>query len=152
MDLRRIGILGIVMAGIALGAAREFLAINLNYQIDAVRYHRIVSYAHSLFQGRVEGWPLGDLLRLKWGIALVFSGLMCLLCIGLARLLNGDHRHRMAIVIAFLATGALALTLHFASGPVPQFGAASIKLLHLMQYPVVLFFVWAASRLDARAR
>ncbi len=143
--------MGIVLAGVLLGAAREFLAINLNYQIDAVRYQRIISYAHSLFQSWVEDWSLQALVRLKWWIALVFAGLMCLLCIGLARLLNGDHRHRTAIVIAFLVTGALALGLHLASGPVPQFGAASIKLLHLMQYPVVLFFVWAASRLEKRA-
>lgn len=150
MALRRSGILCIVLVGVALGAAREFLAINLNYQIDAVRHQRIVSYAHSLFQGWVEGWSLQALLRLKWAIALAFAAAMCALCIALARLLNGDHRHRRAVVTVFLLTGLIALVLHLASGPEPRFKAASVKLLHLLQYPVVLFFVWAASRLEKR--
>jgi hypothetical protein len=151
MDARHARTLGIAVVGIALGAVREFMAVNLNYQIDAVRYQRVVSYAHSLFQAGVEGWSLAALVRLKWGLALFFSALMCLLCVALARVLNGDHRHRRAIVTAFLITGALALVLHLASIRVPQFAPASIKLLHLMQYPVVLFFVWAASWLEKRA-
>lgn len=150
MQRRRVHMVIIVALAVLLGALREFLAINLNYQIDAVRYDRSVSYAHSAFQQLVAGRDLRELIRVKWLIALAFSMAMCLLCLALARSLNGDQRHRKAIIAGFLIIGCLALLFHLASAFAPPLQAASIKLLHLLQYPVVLFFVWAGSRLQSK--
>lgn len=147
---RRLGILGIFAVAVALGAAREFLFLNLNYHIDFLAHKRQVSYAHSLFRGWVQGMDLGDLLVLKWMLALLFIATMLLLAVVLARLLFGDHRYRRAIVAAFGLIGALALLLHGLAGVLPGAKATSVKLLHTLQYPVLLFFIWAASLLAPR--
>ena len=67
------------------GAVRDFLFLNLNYQLDAVTHHRTGSYAHSLFQNWVEGWDGPALLRAKWGMALFFSVLMATACVQIGR-------------------------------------------------------------------
>jgi hypothetical protein len=136
------------MAAVALGASREFLFLNLNYQLDAVAHQRSISYAHSLFQGWVTGWDVKDLLLLKWALALVFSVLMAAACIALARVLFGDHRHLRTVVLGYLALGTIALALHALASVHPAFGAIGVKVLHTLQYPVVLFFVWAAAILQ----
>jgi hypothetical protein len=148
---RQAGILGLFALGVLLGALREFLFLNLNYQIDFAAHKRQVSYAHSMFRGWVEGMDLGALLLLKWVLALCFVAAMLLLALALARLLFGDHRYRPAILIAFGAIGGLALVLHLLGGHLPQARPMSVKLLHTLQYPVLLFFIWAASFLG-RAR
>jgi hypothetical protein len=144
----RIAVATILVAAIALGATREFLFLNLNYQLDAVAYERDVSYAHSLFQVWVKGWELSDLVILKWTLALAFSALMAVACIALARVLFGDHRHRRTVILGYLTLGAIALSLDALAGYHPAFGAIGVKVLHTLQYPVVLFFVWAAAFLQ----
>ncbi len=136
------------MAAVALGALREFLFLNLNYQVDAVARDRPISYAHSLFQGWVEGWDLTELVRLKWALALLFAGSMALACVLLARVLFGHHRYRRSILVAYAAAGAVALLLHALSDVHTAFGNIGVKLLHALQYPVVLFFVWAGAILQ----
>ncbi|MBL7983236.1 MAG: hypothetical protein JNL52_15650 [Flavobacteriales bacterium] len=150
MNRRRIGILLILAVAVALGAVRDFLLVNLNYQIDFVEHHRHVSYAHSLFRGWTEGLGLGALVRLKWALAVAMSASMLVLCLGMARLVFGDHRYRMVLVIGFGAVGLLALVLQVLSAQVPQLYGVSVKLLHLLQYPVVLFLLWAAALLPGR--
>lgn len=130
--------------GIALGALREFLFVNLNYQLDHVERGTEFSYAHSLFQQWTAGWDLGDLTRLKWSLALLFISLMLGLALLLARLLAGDHRYTPGIVLGYLSAGAVALLLHALAPWVPPLEGTSVKVLHMLQYPVVLFFVWAA--------
>ncbi|MFN6115926.1 MAG: hypothetical protein ACK46C_08605, partial [Flavobacteriales bacterium] len=76
MTRRRIGILLILAIAVALGAVRDFLLVNLNYQIDFVEHHRTVSYAHSLFRGWTEGLGLGALIRLPWALAVAMSASM----------------------------------------------------------------------------
>jgi len=146
----RIAMASILVAAIALGAFREFLFLNLNYQVDAVANQRSISYAHSLFQGWVQGWDLKDLVLLKWSLALIFSVLMATACIALARVLFGDHRHRRTVIFGYLTLGTIALTLNVLSSIHPAFGAIGVKVLHTLQYPVVLFFVWAAAVLSDR--
>jgi hypothetical protein len=150
MTRRRIGILLILAIAVALGAVRDFLLVNLNYQIDFVEHHRTVSYAHSLFRGWTEGLGLGALVRLKWALAVAMSASMLVLCIGMARLVFGDHRYRTALVIGFTSVGALALVLQALSAQLPPLYGVSVKLLHLLQYPVVLFLLWAAALLPGR--
>jgi hypothetical protein len=142
---------GILMAAVALGALREFLFLNLNYQVDAVARNRPISYAHSMFQAWVHGWDLPALLRLKWALALLFAAAMAVACVLLARVLFGDHRFRRTIIMAYAIAGAVALLLHFLAAAHPAFGNIGVKLLHALQYPVVLFFVWAGAVLQ-RAR
>lgn len=142
----------LLLAGLAVGAMREFLFINLNFQIQHVRYGTPYSYAHSLFRGWVKGWDLAELMRLKWGLAVVLSAAMLGLCILLARLLFGSHAYRMPLAIGYAMAGALAVLLHLAGSFVPQLGIISVKLLHALQYPVMLFLVWAAWLVGGAAR
>ncbi len=144
---RRTGIVVIFAVAVLLGALREFLFLNLNYQLDFLANHRRVSYAHSLFRGWVAGMDHGQLLVLKWALALLFVLAMLVLAILLARLLFGDHRYRKAIITGFGAIGGTALLLYLVAPGRTVPGAIAVKLLHTLQYPVVLFFIWAGSLL-----
>lgn len=146
----RAGIAVLLLLGVALGSLREFLFINLNYEIDRVAHHREVAYAHSRFRAWVEGWDLDGLVRLKWGTSLAFILVMLLLCVALMRLLQGSFRAAPLLVLGFLAVGAAALGLHLLSGASAAFEVVAVKLLHMLQYPVVLFFLWAAEMLRRR--
>lgn len=138
----------ILVAAVSLGALREFLFLNLNYQLDAVEHHRAISYAHSMFQGWVEGWELPALVRLKWTLALLFIALMAVAAVLMARVLWGDQRYLRLILLTFGLAAMLALLFHWLAAVHPAFGAVSIKVLHSLQYPVLLFFVWAAAMLQ----
>ena len=152
MNRRRLAIIAILFVGVALGALREFLFINLNYQIDHVARHTPFSFAHSMFQGWVGGFHLHALIRLKWTLAFAFIALMWLLCVLLARALLGTHRRARLVTFFFLVVGFVALILHFASRyAMPGFATVSVKLLHTLQFPVMLFFLWAASFLEPRS-
>lgn len=143
--MRGLAAAAILAVAVAIGALREFLFLNLNYQLDAVARNRPISYAHSMFQGWVDGWDLPALLRLKWVLALLFASAMALACVLLARVLLGDHRYRRSLLFAYAIAGAVALLLHALSDMHPAFGNIGVKLLHALQYPVVLFFVWAGA-------
>lgn len=151
MTPRRAAITLIICIAVAIGAGREFLFLNLNYSIDHLANHRPVSYAHSLFQAAVGGYDLRTLLILKWCLALLFISVMFVLSLLMARLLFGDHRYRMTILLGFLVVGSLALLLNTGAERYPAMGNISVKLLHLLQYPVILFFLWAAALLQRRA-
>lgn len=151
--MRRRTLLALLMlAAVALGAAREFLFLNLNYQIDAVANHRAVSYAHSLFRSWTAGLALDALLRLKWALAVLFIASTLALSITFARIAFGDHRYRTTLVWGFVLVGALALVMHLLATAVPPLYGVSVKLLHVIQYPVVLFVIWAAAMLPGQAR
>ena len=137
----------ILVIAIVLGAIREFLFLNLNYAIDHLANHRTVSYAHSAFRAAVDGWSLDSLHRLKWVFSAAFIGANLLLSIGLARILFGDHRYRRVVLLAFVGIGAVALLLNGFASSLPGLGHVAVKLLHVLQYPVLLFFIWAAARL-----
>lgn len=135
----------IVCVAVVLGAWREFLFVNLNYQIDFLQHERPFSYAHSRFQAAVAGMPHETLSALKWGLAGVFILLMLVAGIALARVLFGDHRYRMPITLGMLVIALLALLCHVLSGAVPALEGVSIALSHAIQYPVPLLFIYAGS-------
>lgn len=145
---RNLVVAAILGAAVAIGALREFLFLNLNYQVDAVARNRPISYAHSMFQGWVQGWELPALLRLKWLLAMLFVLAMATACVLLARVLFGHQRYRRTILLGYALASALALLLHALSSVHPAFGNIGVKLLHALQYPVVLFFVWAGAILQ----
>lgn len=151
MSPRRAGLLGILAVAVGLGAVRDFLVLNLNYQIDHLAKNTAFSYAHSQFRAWVAHLDLQQLVVLKWLLAFGLAAAMLLLSVAFARLLFGDHRYRKVLVVGYAAVGALALLLHGLSGRVAGLGDVSIKLLHLLQYPVTLFFLWAASLLGRRS-
>jgi hypothetical protein len=134
----------LLLAAVLLGALREFLFTNLNYQIDHVSRGTPFSYAHSAFQAVVKGWSAGQLVVLKWSAALFFIAFMWGLCMLLLRLYSAQHRLQGPVTLLFAAVSALALVLHFLAGQVPMLEEASVNLLHAVQYPMVLIFVWAA--------
>jgi len=151
MSKRSAGIFAILIGAVVLGALREFLFLNLNYEIDHVENHRAVSYAHSMFRAAVDGFSLRTLLGLKWALAVFFIGLTLGLSILLARILFGDQRYRNLLVIGFLVIGAIAFLLHACASIHPAFELVSVKLLHMLQFPIVLFFLWAAALLQPKA-
>ncbi|HQX98643.1 MAG TPA: hypothetical protein PLV08_02620 [Flavobacteriales bacterium] len=146
---RKVLIGGIVVIAIVLGALREFLFLNLNYAIDHLANHRTVSYAHSAFRAAIDGWSLGGLRSLKWIFSAFFIGTNLLLALGLSRILFGDHRYRKLLILAFLGIAAFAFVLNMLGRNIPGLGDVAVKLLHVLQYPVMLFFLWAATWLGA---
>lgn len=133
----------ILAAGIGLGALRELLFINLNYQIDHVRRGTPWSFAHSRFQGLVADWDLPMLTRLKWALAVLFVLLMWGLCLLLLR--NAGMFRRLAgpVTIGFAGIALCAFLLHMAARWLPL-EEASVNLLHAIQYPVLLLVMQAA--------
>ncbi|MBK8497433.1 MAG: hypothetical protein IPL52_01120 [Flavobacteriales bacterium] len=150
MNRRSLLTLAIIAAAIALSTFRDYLFVNLNYQIDALGHPGAVSYAHSRFRAWVQGMDVPDLSRLKWLLALAFASSNLVFAIALARVRFGEHRYRTAIIVAFVLIGAIALLSHALSASVAGLSMVSIKLLHALQYPVVLLLIWAASWLPRR--
>ena len=148
---RRTTIAAILLVAVLLGSVREFLFVNLNYQIDHLSRGTDVSYAHSAFQSAVHGWTLSSLLWLKWILAALFIAVMLGLTLWFARVISGSHRHARLIVIGFGSLALIALLLSGLSIWIPPMKMVSVKLLHLLQYPVLLFFVWAGILLRDRA-
>lgn len=151
MTKRGAAIAAILLVAVVLGAVREFLFLNLNYEIDHVENHRAVSYAHSMFRAAVEGLSLRHLVNLKWVLALIFVAFTLGLSILLARILFGDQRYRNLLITGFLVVGAIAFLLHSCTAIHPAFDLISVKLLHMLQFPIVLFFLWAAALLQRKA-
>ncbi len=152
MNRRLLLLLAIVLVAVMLGAVREFLFINLNYQIDHLANRRPVSYAHSMFQRWVAGADLSELIWLKWLLSLLFMAIMLGLGILLSRSLFGDHRYAGALAIAYALLGLLALLFHWISGGTGPWYNISIKLLHALQYPVLLVFIWGGAQLARHRR
>lgn len=141
------GLLSALLLGVSigLGALREFLFVNLNYQLDHLSRGSAWSYAHSAFQSAVSGWDLPALIRLKWLLALLFIGLTLGLTLWLAWVRFGDHRLARPVLLAFALLGGLALLLHFGAARLPFLHLISVQLLHALQYPVPLLLVLAVS-------
>ncbi len=152
MNRRTRAVLAILLIAVVLGAIREFLFINLNYQIDFLGSDRAYSYAHSRFQTAVSGFDLRDLWILKWALAALFALMMLLLGIILSRILFGDHRYTFLLVIGYVTIGVMALLFHGISNGNDGWYNISVKLLHALQYPIVLIFIWGASRLGSIRR
>jgi len=126
--------IGLLLAvAVALGAMREFVFVNLNYQLDHVARDTAFSYAHSIFQRWTAGMGLPGLRALKWAMALFFILTMTGLSTIAARQLFGDHRYMRTIFFGVGTVGTVALVFHALS-----LDLAAVKLLHALQYPVVL--------------
>ncbi|MBL7958410.1 MAG: hypothetical protein JNM49_10650 [Flavobacteriales bacterium] len=152
--MKRADLLSILLlsAAIGLGAAREFIFVNLNYQLDFLLNQRTVNYAHSVFRAWADHQSADQLLRAKWAIAAGFVLLTMALTIALAWVRLGGYRWTRTILLSFLALGALALTLHALSTILPAMYHVSIALLHGLQYPVPLLIVWMMSWLHSASR
>lgn len=145
MNSKTLASLGILLVAIATGALHDFLAVNLNYQLHHVEHHSAFSFAHSKFQAWVHGWGARELRWLKWSLAAGFIAINLVLAIGLARIRFGHHRYRTPLIIGFAAVAVCALIAQFLASSIGGMGTLSIKLLHALQYPVVLLLIWAAS-------
>lgn len=148
--VRHAAIAGILIVGIALGALREFLFINLNYQIDHLARHTRFSYAHSMFIRWTASMEFPGLIRLKWIMGAAFTGVILGLCLLLARLVFGHWRHARGIVWGFFGFTLLALALHFAARWAAPLETISVHVSHMLQYPVALLFVLMAGWLPRR--
>lgn len=139
----------LLCAAIGLGAAREFIFVNLNYQLDFLLNERPANYAHSAFRAWADHQSAGQLLRAKWGIAAGFVLSTMALTIALARVRLGGHRWTRTILITFVLLSALSLALHALSSLMPAMYHVSIAVLHGLQYPVPLLIVWMLSWLQS---
>ncbi len=142
---RRLEAVLLLIAGITFGACREFAFINLNYQIDHVANHTRFSYAHSLVQGWTQGFGLRTLETLKWSMALGSMVVMAGLCILLARVLFGSWRLAKPIVYGFATFAVLAFLMHMLARWAPPFELVSVRLSHMLQYPVPMLFLLVAA-------
>ncbi|HEY0978060.1 MAG TPA: hypothetical protein VGE21_11385 [Flavobacteriales bacterium] len=148
--LRNPGVWSVLLLSILVGSVREFLFINLNYQIDHVQRGTRFSYAHSKVQAVLSGVDLGTLQFLKWTVAVVFIAAGAALCSAMDRAMQGSWRHTKAIVLTFVAVAALAFGLHLLAAVVPRLSTVSIQTLHMLQYPVPVLFVLLAGMLPLR--
>jgi len=144
---RRAEVALVLLAGVVFGACREFAFVNLNYQIDHLANATPFSYAHSLVQGWTAGWELRTLLGVKWSLALLSMAVMAGLCILLIRVLFGTWRYARPVLLAFAAFALLSLLMHFLADWAPPFELVSVRLSHMLQYPVPLLFVLLAATL-----
>lgn len=132
----------LLIAAIALGSLREFLFVNVNYQIDHVARATPFSYAHSSFQGWVAGWGTHALVMLKWCMAVAFIVVMWILCLLLLRVYAVPRRLFALVSALFVLVPAVALLLHLLAYRAPLAEEASVNLLHAVQNPIVLVFLW----------
>lgn len=142
MNRRGLLSLALLAVSVASGALREFLFVNLNYQLDFLDHRREQSYAHSAFQRWVAGLDAGDLYAAKWILASAFIVFTLGLTLALARVRSGDRRLPRAIVLGFMGLGAMALICHFLAARAAFLHPISVQLLHALQYPVPLLLVW----------
>lgn len=134
----------LIGAAIAIGAFRDFIFVNLNYHLDFLEHARRVSYAHSLFQAWAGEVDARGLRALKWVFAILF--ILCNLALAtmLSRVRFGDHRYRVPIMIGFGIVALIAGLSNALGAWVPVFSVLGVKLLHMLQYPVILILLWAA--------
>lgn len=150
--MRRVAVIAILVLAIGLGAAREYLFINLNYQIDHVGRATEFSYADSDFKAWTSGWSIRQLEMLKWAMAMAYIVVMTGLAVLMSRLLFRDNRHTRFIVLAVVAIAAFSLLLHAVSGWFSPLADVAVKLLHMLQYPVVLLVLLSARGLGIQRR
>jgi hypothetical protein len=131
-------ILGIALV---LGSLRDFLLINLNYQLDHVQRATPYSFAHSGFQAVVGGWGLRALTTMKWGLAIGFVATTWTLCQSLLGVFGLRQRLGRLVTYGFLGIAALAFVAHLLARSFPLLEPVSVDLLHAIQYPVVVLLL-----------
>ena len=145
MKRRDLGSALLLAIAVAVGAARELRFVNLNYHLYIQEHVRDRNYAHSLVQAWTVGCDAGGVRLAKWSLAILCILLMLGLTVFLARIRFSDHRYRRPLVLGFAFIASLALACHGLGHAWPALGPISIKLLHALQYPVPMLFVWVLS-------
>lgn len=148
--LRRPGTWVVLVLAVLAGGLREFVVLNLNYQIDHVRRGTRFSYAHSTVQHWMEGVGLSQLVAYKWLAAAFFVGICLVLTLAMDRVVRGDRGGTRPILLLFLGCSALVLLLHATSVAVPALERVALQLLHALQYQVPVLFVLLAAWLPSK--
>lgn len=144
---RKLLIGAVLLVAVVLAERREFLFINLNYQIDHVSRGTPHSYAHSAFRSFVEGWSLGALTTFKWILSSLYIIVNALLAVLLAWLLHDHGRYTRPIIVIVVSVCLAAVGFHALGTRVPGGADIGVKLLHMVQYPVVLLALLASAGL-----
>lgn len=137
----RFRIAGYLLVAIILGSMREFLFVNLNYQIDHVRRSTPFSFAHSKFQALVEGWTLQDLLITKWALAGFLVIIVMVLTLQVARIVFRGPRYDRFVLIGYGTASLVSLLLFIASSWLPALRLAAVQLLHSLQFPIIMIMI-----------
>lgn len=144
---RRLEVALVLVAGIMYGAWREFMFININYQIDHLARHTPFSYAHSMMQRWTQGMDLSAMVALKWSLGFFSMAVMAGLCMVLARILFNTWQQARWIALGFAGFALLSLGFHLLARWAPPFEEAAVRISHMLQYPVPLLFVLVAGLL-----
>lgn len=107
----------LVGAMVALGFVRDFIFVNLNYQLSFVYYEKERSFTHSFFDF-LNNYSYSQLYYSKWWLTGIFALLNILLCLVLVYLLFKSKRKvKVAglilsglVVLAFIGYAAGYLT------------------------------------------
>jgi hypothetical protein len=135
----------LLLIGIALGGLREFLFVNLNYQLDHLQRGTPYSYAHSAFQQWSAGCTATELAAIKWGLSAGFVLVNLTLTMVMGRVRFGARwPWRMAAAL-FLAVAGMAGALFALSKAHPWLYPAAVQLAHAVQYPLPMALLWLLS-------
>ncbi|MBK7947120.1 MAG: hypothetical protein IPJ85_18250 [Flavobacteriales bacterium] len=129
----------------ALGLGREFLFVNLNYQIDHLIRGTPYSYAHSAFQHWAQPCSADQLGTMKWVLSAAFATLNLALAIGMCRIHQPLRRLTAIVTAIFVVIAVFSVGLHLLSGDHGWMHAASVQLAHAIQYPIPVLILWALS-------
>jgi len=145
MNRRTVLSISLLAAGAVVGIAREFLFVNLNYQIDHLARASAFSYAHSAFQSWMHGVDHPGLVAIKWMLSAVFVLVNLALSAAMCRIRFANARLARLVAMLYMVLAFLAIALHFLSTGSGWLQAASVQLAHVIQYPIPMLILWAVS-------
>lgn len=131
--------------GFALGALREFLFVNVNYQLDHLLRGTPYSFAHSAFQRWAHDWETSSLETLKWSLTAAFMLANLLLTVAMCRLRFGPGGPVRVVVGLFVAVALLSVSLFLFADAAPWIYPVALQLAHALQYPVPMLILWVLS-------
>lgn len=135
-----------------LGFLREYLFVNINYNIEFLSGNRVYNYADSAFQFMSE-YSISTLYTLKWVGTLLFFLLYWLSGILFIKILYNQKKFMLIYTIIYLAIFTFA-GLAYAGGLIfsePGEGySLARKIMGWGQSPIPLMFLWGGIHLERR--
>lgn len=108
---------GLILAHIALYFTRDFVFVNINYQIKYLQLipessYTVFNYTHSMMEPILTGYSIEQLTTIKWVLTIICVALFFALSLLLMVLYLKDKKQALTITslfyIAFLILGGLA--------------------------------------------
>ena len=115
--MRVLSYFGLIVAHIVLYFTRDFIFVNINYQIKYLRLvkessYTVFNYTHSIMEPILTGYSIEQLLTIKWMLTVICVVLFFALSLVLMMFYLKDKKQAITITslfyIAFLVLGGLA--------------------------------------------